>query len=71
MTTSNSMSVKAPFDRNGIFMAGAKPRLKAVEQQRRKRLNFELSEFGVRASDFQRFSLRSGTVGTTSTTTRA
>ena len=33
-------------------MAGEKPRPKAVEQQRRKRLNFELFEFGVRISRF-------------------
>jgi hypothetical protein len=33
-------------------MAGAKPRPKAVEQQRRKKLNFELFEFRVRISRF-------------------
>jgi len=34
-------------------MAGEKPRPKAVEQQRRKRVNFELLEFGVRISRFR------------------
>jgi len=39
-------------------MAGEKPRPKVIDQQRRKCWKIELSEFGVRASDFQRLSVR-------------